>query len=287
MKMKTLSSISKILEGGKVAPIHPDYPYSNVGLMLFVGKMGSGKTNDVLKHVMITDSLGPNESPFYSKVVYSGSVGEDDETYTTFKKALKTPIISVPPNKLMEFLNEHLRVKKKYYAIYKYVMNDFKEPNKTMQRILDKHKTQFFGTRRIRNNKRVNTSDEDIGNDPKKQIALYALDKIIKYESNKYPAYLFIALNDAASSELKSKNDSPISRLLKVCRHMHISCDICVQSVHDSIKELKRLIGDVTLYRYVTHGDLEKTLEAIPTTHTIDEIEPIYRSLIGKHGKIT
>jgi hypothetical protein len=55
----------------------------------------------------------------------------------------------------MEFLNEHLRFKKKYYAIYKYVMNDFKEPNKTMQRILDKHKSQFFDTRRIRNNKRI------------------------------------------------------------------------------------------------------------------------------------
>jgi hypothetical protein len=67
---------------------------------------------------------------------------------------------------------------------------------------------------------------------------------------------------------------------------MHISCAICVQSVRDSIKELKRLIGDVTLYRYITHDDLEKTLEAIPTTHTIDEIEPIYRSLKGKHGKI-
>jgi hypothetical protein len=103
-----------------------------------------GKTNDVLKHLMITDSLGPNGSPFYSKVVYSWSVGEDDETYSTFKKALKTPIIQVPPNKLMEFLNEHLRVKRKYYAIYKYVMNDFKEPNKTMQRILDKHKSKFF-----------------------------------------------------------------------------------------------------------------------------------------------
>jgi hypothetical protein len=44
----------------------------------------------------------------------------------------------------MEFLNEQLRVKKKYYSIYKYTMNDFKEPNKTMQRILDKHKTQFY-----------------------------------------------------------------------------------------------------------------------------------------------
>ena len=131
-------------------------------------------------------------------------------------------------------------------------MNDFKEPNKTMQRILDKHKTRFFGTRRIRNSKRDNTNDNDTRNDPKKQISLYALDKIIKYKCNKYPAYLFIALDDAASSELISKNDSPIIRLLKVCRHMQISCAIYVQSVRDSIKELKRLIGDVTLYSYIT-----------------------------------
>jgi hypothetical protein len=110
--MKPLRSKSKFLEDGKVAPIHPDYPYSNVGLNLFVGKMVSGKTNDVLKHLMMTDSLDPNRSPFYSKVVYSGSVGKYDETYSTFKKALKTPIMQVPPSKLMEFLNEHLRVKK-------------------------------------------------------------------------------------------------------------------------------------------------------------------------------
>jgi hypothetical protein len=58
--IKTLRCISKLLEAGKVAPIHPDYPYSNVGLMLFVGKMESGKTNEVLKHLMMTDSLGSN-----------------------------------------------------------------------------------------------------------------------------------------------------------------------------------------------------------------------------------
>jgi hypothetical protein len=69
--MKTLKSKSKFLEACKVAPIHPDYPYSNVGRMLFVGKMGSGKTYDMLKHLMMTDSRGPNGSPFYSKVVYS------------------------------------------------------------------------------------------------------------------------------------------------------------------------------------------------------------------------
>jgi hypothetical protein len=79
-------------------------------------------------------------------------------------------------------------------------MNDFKELNKTMQRILAKYKTRFFGTRRIRNNKKINISDnsnEDILNDPKKQIAIYALNKIIKYKCNKYSAYLFVALDDA------------------------------------------------------------------------------------------
>jgi hypothetical protein len=67
---------------------------------------------------------------------------------------------------------------------------------------------------------------------------------------------------------------------------MLISCSICVQSVRDNIKELKWLIGDVILNRYITHDDLEKTLEAIPTTHTIEEIEPVYRSLKGKYEKI-
>jgi hypothetical protein len=55
--MKTLRSKSKFVEAGKVAPIHSDYPYSNVDLMLFGGKIGSDKTNDVFIHLMITDSL--------------------------------------------------------------------------------------------------------------------------------------------------------------------------------------------------------------------------------------
>jgi hypothetical protein len=42
----------------------------------------------------------------------------------------------------------------------------------------------------------------------------------------------------------------------------------------------------LTLYQYITHDVLKKTLVAIPITHTIEEIEPVYRSLKGKHGKI-
>jgi hypothetical protein len=40
------------------------------------------------------------------------------------------------------------------------------------------------------------------------------------------------------------------------------------------------------LYRYLTYNNLEQTIEAIPTSHDIDEILTIYKSLTGKHGKI-
>jgi hypothetical protein len=172
-------------------------------------------------------------------------------------------------------------------------MNDFKEHNKTMQKILDKHSFDFLGSRRFDMNKRNDINNKkniknnvDINNNPRKNLALYPLKKIEKYHCNTYPAYLFIILDDDASSELISKNNSPIIQLLKVCRHLHISCAICAQTVRDRIKELKRLIGDVVLYRYLTYNDLEQTIEAIPRSHDIDEILPIYKSVTGKHGKI-
>jgi hypothetical protein len=83
---------------------------------------------------LIADHPGMHETPFYSKIVYNDSVGEDDETYYPFKKALREPIVQAPHNNLMQFLNEHLRVKKNHDAIYKFFMSDFKVPNDTMKK---------------------------------------------------------------------------------------------------------------------------------------------------------
>jgi hypothetical protein len=93
--------------------------------------------------------------------------------------------------------------------------------------------------------------------DPRANIALSTLKKIQKYNFNKYTAYLFIILNYADSSELISKNNVPIFQLLKICGYMHIICAICVRTIRDSIKELKRLIDNVLLYRYLTYNVLE------------------------------
>jgi hypothetical protein len=100
--------------------------------MLLVGKMRSGKTKYVFKHLLMKDTLGDKGTPLYSKIVYSGSVGADDKTYYTFKKALITHIINVTHSKLMKFLNELIRFKLKYYANYKYIINDITVPNETM-----------------------------------------------------------------------------------------------------------------------------------------------------------
>ncbi|GMO20089.1 MAG: hypothetical protein Ta2E_11210 [Mycoplasmoidaceae bacterium] len=107
-------------------------------------------------------------------------------------------------------------------------------------------------------------------NDSKINIALYAIKKIHKDKCNKNPANLFIILDDAASPELISKNDAPLIKKLKVCWHLHLGIAFCVQIVWDSIKELKRLISDVRLYRHLTYDDLTQTIKAIPASHTLD-----------------
>jgi hypothetical protein len=93
--MKRLGKQSKFIEQGKVSPIHPDYPYSNVCLMLLVDKIGSSKTNDVLKHLLISDRLYPKGTSFYSKIVYSGRLCENDETYPILKRHLCNDCTSV------------------------------------------------------------------------------------------------------------------------------------------------------------------------------------------------
>jgi hypothetical protein len=96
---------------------------------------------------------------------------------------------------------------------------------------------------------------------------------------------LFIILDEAASSELISKNNAYIIQLLKIYQHMYISCVICVQTVRDHIKKLKRLIGDVFLYRDLSYNDLEQTENAVTTSHDTDVMSPLYKNLKGKHGK--
>ena len=78
---------NQFLKGGEVGPIHPDYPWSNCGLHIYLARPGSGKTYSVMRHLIISQSLPTG--PYYSKIVYAGRNGDNDETYRTHKQKLK------------------------------------------------------------------------------------------------------------------------------------------------------------------------------------------------------
>jgi hypothetical protein len=159
-------------------------------------------------------------------------------------------------------------------------MNHLKEPNKTMQRILDKYK--FFSSRcnwsKGRLELNLNTTYPPKIKDDTQKYSAKLLEDDSKSRCNKYPAYLFVILDDGICSELISMNDSPIIKLLKICRYMHISCAICAQTVCGNIKELKRLIGDVILNLYLTYDDLANIIKTAPTSHEINEVLPLLRT---------
>jgi hypothetical protein len=126
----------------------------------------------------------------------------------------------VPPSNLTQFLNEHLRVKKKYYAIYKFIIYDFKELNDTMKKIIENHRSDFFKTCRA-SGVNINTNrpkiqlhlvnpGNNVRDDRHSNIAIYAWKKIQKFNCNKYSTCLFIILDDTISSEMISINKAPI-----------------------------------------------------------------------------
>jgi hypothetical protein len=138
------------------------------------------------------------------------------------------------------------------------MMNDLKEPNNTTKKIIDQYNPDFFKTSRSSNiytKAMLLNLVNPVNNtryDPRENLVLYTLKTIQKYNVNKYPGYLFIKLDGATLSELISENNVHIIQLLKICRHMHISCAICVQNVRERIEKLKRLIWNVLLYDYLT-----------------------------------
>jgi hypothetical protein len=67
---------------------------------------------------------------------------------------------------------------------------------------------------------------------------------------------------------------------------MHISCGIYIQTIRDIIKELKQLISDMFLYRYLIYNDREQTLNGLPKSHEINVILSLSKSLNVKFEKL-
>ena len=127
----------KELDTSLILPFSKDYQFCSNGVYFYVGKMGSGKTYGVIRHIMITDRLNNGEG-YYDQIIVSATSGSMDKTSKTFMNECKSPVTTVSDTELMPFLMKHVRQKAKYYAISKFLESGMTTITDDMQTIINK-----------------------------------------------------------------------------------------------------------------------------------------------------
>lgn len=244
-----------------IEPISPKWKFSSNGIYLFIGKPGSGKTYYLLKHIMMSEKLF--DKPYYNRIIFCSTSAGLDKTVLAFSSKLKTPISYVNDEELMPFLRKHIMTKKKYYALYRYVMNNFKKPEDEVKRIIEKK-----------------------GLTTKKKQVEYIAKKFNKYGTTRYPLNCLVVLDDMASHPLLQRKESELSRLMTKCRHYNLTFIIAVQTPKFILKNLKRMCTDVVLYKGCGEEDFKNLMKEVSHPWKINDLWEDYRKLENNHGKM-
>ena len=168
---------AKELSYALIKPLTKQYQFCSNGIYLFSGSMGSGKSYEIMRHILMSERLF--EEPYYSLIVFCSTSGGLDKTVQTFLPKVKTPIAFMPDTSLLPFLRRHIKIKKKYYAIVQFLNKNLKKPSDEMVRIMKKHNLQ-----------------------KKEDILKYIAETLLKYNTSRYPANLLLVLDDFASNPL-------------------------------------------------------------------------------------
>ena len=132
---KTLKKNRKELDMCLIRPLTDTYPFSTNGVYYLIGKMGSGKSFWIWKHIMITERLFKH--PYYSKIYFCTSSGKMDKTSEVMSKQVKTNIEYINEHNLIKVLERHLRRKNKYYTIVKHVLSKMREISEVQKKCIE------------------------------------------------------------------------------------------------------------------------------------------------------
>ena len=252
---------SKELSYALIKPLTKDYQFCTNGIYLFSGSMGAGKSYEIMRHILMSERLF--DEPYYSLIVFCSTSGGLDKTVQTFLPQVKTPIAFMPDTSLLPFLRRHIKIKKKYYAIVQFLNKNLKQPNDEMKRILTKH-----------------------GLKKKENILKYIAEKLLKYNTTRYPANLLLVLDDFASNPLLQQKESELNRLLTKTRHYNITCIICVQTVKFIIKNLKRMLTDAVIWKGLSQDDWYDFFRETSHSFNADLLWQQYHSLQDSHSHL-
>lgn len=272
MKDKIFQEVDELLEKVRkknstelsmalIKPLTKDYPFCSNGIYLFSGSMGAGKSYEIIRHILISERLF--EEPYYSLIVFCSTSGGLDKTVQSFLPKIKTPIAFMPDTSLMPFLRRHIKVKKKYYALVQFMNSNLKKPSQEMERLIIKH-----------------------GLKKKEQQLKYIAEKLLKYNTSRYPANLLLILDDFASNPLLQQKESELNRLLTKTRHYNITCIIAVQTVKFIIKNLKRMLTDAVIWRGLSRDDWDGLFKELSHSFDEDELWREYHALQNQHSRL-
>ena len=262
---EAITKNKKELDSALIKPISDDYYFSTNGIYFLLGKMGSGKTYQLWKHILTTELIGieTDGKPYYDLVLFCSTSGALDKTSETFAKKSKSRIKYVKEDQLMKFLTKHLKRKQKYYAIMKHVLSQYSEVNEEMARLIKKYSLQDLDDR-------IN----------------YMLIKLKKYNTTAYPFNTLLVLDDFAGSPLLKKPDSPLIRLLTKTRHNNLTCIIVAQTIRFVPLNLKRMATDLILYSKYSDEDFLAVLEQTPNNLNKKQALAEYKKLINPHDHV-
>lgn len=252
----------KELNASLILPFSKDYPFCTNGVYFFVGKMGSGKTYGVIRHLMIIDRL--LKTPYYDQIVVSSTSGAMDKTAKTFMKECRATVTTVNDVQLMPWLMKNVRQKAKYYAITTFVNSHFTKITDDMQAIINKHGL-------IGDNGKLNL----------RRTTSYILHKLAKYPFKGSPSNTFLILDDYGGHSLLNKPDSPLANFITKVRHYNYTVCIMCQTWRHICLNLKRLCTDFVIFQGYSMNDFENMIQQSGCTQDWHELWEKYKELIS------
>jgi hypothetical protein len=257
------------LKHARITPFNEDYPFSSYGIYFFCGKMGSGKTHNVLQHILIMERMF--KSPYYDKIIYSSTSGKLDKTVAALKQDVESEIDFVNDKQLMSYLQKYIKRKEKYYAMVKFVLE--KKMNDGLKKIIDKHK--FYDIHK--GEKEINLS----------KLFTYMISKIHEYGFKTYPSMTLLILDDYAGHPLLKSVDSPLNLLLTKTRHYNLTAVVMVQSWRFIHLNFKRLATDIIIFKGFSEKDFQLMIEQTPNSVDWEELWEQYKNLPSNHSFMT
>ena len=255
------------IDNATIKPFSDDYPFSTNGIYLFCGKMGSGKTYTILKHLLIMDKLF--DKPYYDQIIFSSTSGQLDKTVESIKDQIQTKINFIKDYDLMEYLEKRIKRKMKYYAIVKFIDSDGKVKNEVMDTLIDKH-----GLKKMVKGEWV----PDM-----RRIGLYLVSKLEKWGFTRFPVYDCIVLDDFAGHPLLKKTDSPLNKMLTKTRHYHITAILGIQTWRFVHLNFKRLCTDILIWKGYSMEDFEAMIKQTPNQENWKTLWEKYSSFDNPH----